>query len=172
MGLSFGGYLAPRAAAKEHRIHALVASPAVVDWGASTLRHLNKIPGLMSLHQSPGMFNSLVATIAAAWPDAGWYFEDCTHKHGVDNPAALIDELKTFKYGGDVAVGDIQCRTLIMEGEGEDVSPGQSRKFYDLLQSPKHMIVFDVASAAQTHCQGGGNILARARLMDWLDDNM
>lgn len=171
MGLSFGGFLAPRAAAAEHRIHTLVADPGVLDWGASMMRHFNAIPGLMGIRSmSSSAFDSTIAGISTAWPDAAWYFEDATRKHGVGSPHALIADLE--RYENHAGAPNIRCRTLIMDGAAEDATPGQSKALFDALTCDKHLMTFDAAGAAQTHCQAGGQIQAKARLYDWLDDHV
>ncbi len=171
MGLSFGGYLAPRAAAFEPRLYALVADPGVLSWAESMLRHFEDIPGILPLHaKGPAAFDRAIAAISTVMPDADWYFNDVTWKHGVDTPHDVIDELR--KYDNHDHVHRIRCKTLILEGVGEDATPGQSNKLYDALQCPKTLIEFDERSGSQTHCQGGGTVLATARLFDWLDEEV
>lgn len=171
MGLSFGGYLAPRAAAVDRRIHTLIVDPGVLDWGASMLRHFEAIPGMMALEgASPATFDRAIGAIGAAWPDAAWYFDDATHKHGVARPHELVADLRRY---GDVGhAAQIRCQTLILDGAAEDASPGGSRQLHDALTGKKHLLFFDEAGAAQTHCQAGGQIQAQARMFDWLDDNV
>ena len=65
-----------------------------------------------------------------------------------------------------------QVLVVVMDGVGEDVSPGQARRLFEALQCPKTWMEFDESSAAQTHCQNGGSALAQARLFDWLDDEV
>lgn len=171
MGLSFGGYLAPRAASFEKRLYALVANPGVLSWSDAMLRHFRDIPGIMKMHeQGPGMFNRAIDAISKVMPDARWYFDDVSWKHGVATPHAVINELK--KYDNTKHVGKIRCKTLIMDGAAEDASPGESQRLFKALSCPKEMMFFDHDSAAQTHCQGGGILLAQARLFDWLDEEV
>jgi len=171
MGLSFGGYLAARAAAYEPRVHTLVANPGVVDWGACMMRHFAAIPGLMSLHaQGPAAFDRVIDAVSVTMPDARWYFDDATWKHGVRTPHELIDELR--KYQNVKGVSKTRCKTLIMDGSGEDATPGESRRLYDMLRCDKHMMLFDATTASQMHCQGGNQTLARAWMFDWLDEQV
>lgn len=171
MGLSFGGYLAPRAAAYEPRLYALIANPGVVSWADAMLRHFADIPGLMALHANgPAAFDEAINAASVVMPDARWYFDDVTWKHGVSTPHAVIDELR--KYDNVAGVAQIRCKTLIMDGVAEDATPGESQRLYDALRCPKTLMMFDQASAAQTHCQGGGVLLAQARLFDWLDEEV
>jgi len=171
MGLSFGGFLAPRAASYEPRVRTLVADPGVVDWGGSMLRHFADMPGLLDLHANgPSAFDAAIAAVSKVWPDAGWYFEDVTWKHGVATPHALVDDLR--RYSNADGVANIRARTLILDGVAEDATPGESKRLYDALTCDKTLIEFDATSGSQMHCQGGGTVLAATRLFDWLDENV
>lgn len=171
MGLSFGGALAPRAAAFEPRLRALVANPGVLNWGAAQFRHFDDFPGFIGLlDRSPVAFDQAVAGVRSVWPDADWWFEDAAWKHGVEKPHELMQELR--RYDNTDVVGRIECPTLVMEGTAEDATPGQGRAFFDALRCPKTWLEFDDSTAAQTHCQGGGAALAQAWLFDWLDEQV
>lgn len=171
MGLSFGGYLCSRAASWERRVAALVTNPGVVSWADAMLRHFEAIPGLMAIHdRGPAAFDRTIDAVSVAMPDARWYFDDVTWKHGVSSPHAMVDELR--RYDNDEGVERIRCKTLIMEGTAEDATPGESRRMFDRLRCPKHLMEFDASTAAQVHCQGGGQALAQAWLFDWLDEEV
>jgi hypothetical protein len=170
MGLSFGGYLAPRAAAHEPRVHTLIADPGVVSWADSMLRHFDSMPGLMRLHAAgPRAFDGAIDALTGVIPDARWYFDDVSWKHGVSTPHALIDELRKYH---NPDVGRIRCQTLILEGSGEDATPGESQRLYDALSCKKQLLRFDASTASQMHCQGGNQQLAQAWLFDWLDEQV
>ena len=171
MGLSFGGYLAPRAASYEHRLRALIANPGVVSWSGSVLRHFANMPGLLALHaKGPAAFDGAIDVASLAVPDARWFFDDVTWKHGVATPHEYIDELR--KYDNANGVAKIRCQTLIMEGTAEDATPGESQRLFDALICEKHMMKFDASTASQVHCQGGNQQLAQARLFDWLEEEV
>jgi hypothetical protein len=171
MGLSFGGYLAPRAASYERRLHALIANPGVVSWGDSMLRHFASMPGLLELHAAgPAAFDRAIDAVSVAMPDARWYFDDVTWKHGVSTPHQVIDELR--KYDNARGAANIRCTTLIMEGSAEDATPDESQRLHDTLTCPKHLMRFDASTASQVHCQGGNQVLAQAWLFDWLDEQV
>ena len=171
MGLSFGGYLSGRAASSERRLRALVTNPGVVSWADAMLRHFHAIPGIMDLHaRGPRAFDHAIDAVSVAMPDARWYFDDATWKHGVQSPHELLDELR--RYDNADGVARIRCPTLIMDGTAEDASPGESQRFHELLQCRKHLMLFDASTASQVHCQGGNQLLAQAWLFDWLDEEV
>jgi hypothetical protein len=171
MGLSFGGYLAPRAAAHEGRLRALVANPAVVSWADSMLRHFAELPGILELHaRGPAAFDAAIDAVSVAMPDARWYFDDVTWKHGVSTPHEVIDELRKYDNAGGVS--KIRCHTLVMDGSAEDASPGESQRFLEALTCRKDVLYFDASTASQVHCQGGNQLLAQTRLFDWMDESL
>lgn len=171
MGLSFGGHLVVRAAAFEHRFKVVIANPGAADWASLTMGHLQSIPGLLDLyHSSPAGFDATVATIASAWPDAAWYFEDAGWKHGTSSPHALITEIR--KFDTRAHLDRIRAHVLVMEGDAEDVTPEQGRVLCEALGPARSTYMhFAHGSGAETHCQAGGFILARMRLFDWMDEH-
>jgi hypothetical protein len=48
--------------------------------------------------------------------------------------------------------------------------PGQPKKVYDALTSPKSYIRFIEEEGAEEHCQYGAPALFNQRIFDWLDD--
>jgi hypothetical protein len=171
MGLSFGGYLAPRAASFERRLYALVANPGVLSWADAMRRHFESMPGLLDLyHRGPAAFDRAIDAVSVVMPDARWYFDDVAFKHGVSSAHEVLDELA--KYDNSRHARSVRCKTLIMEGSGEDASPGESQRLFEALRCPKTMLEFDASTASQMHCQGGNQVLAQAWLYDWLDEEV
>src|SRR5262249_37077747 len=71
MGLSFGGYLAPRAAAFEHRLKVCIADPGVLDWGTAVKAHFP--PALLAAFDAgPDAFDAAVAALLAETPRFRW----------------------------------------------------------------------------------------------------
>ncbi|QDF04346.1 hypothetical protein BHS04_14175 [Myxococcus xanthus] len=172
MGLSFGGALAPRAAAFEPRIALCIANPGVLSWWESTSSHFNRfLPGSLALLKShPEKFDQAITALADRWPTAQYWLRDVYWKHGARSPSELFRKLEEFT--NEAIVDRIRCPVLIMEGEAEDASPGQSQKLYDALRGPKHLMMFTHEEAAPLHCQAASTALAEARLFDWLDENV
>lgn len=169
MGLSFGGFLAPRAAALEPRLALCIANPGVLDWGASIRAHFESIPGMMGLYErSPDSFDRAMRALARLWPTADWWLRDACRKHGVATPYELFRSLED--YDNTPYAERIRCRTLIMDGTAEAFSGGQAEQLFDALRCPKELMLFDAASTAQLHCQNGGTAHAAERLFDWLAD--
>ncbi|MFI6499427.1 alpha/beta hydrolase family protein [Nonomuraea typhae] len=169
MGLSFGGYLAPRAAAFESRLKVCVANPGVLKWGASIKENLPEMLG-QALEEGPAAFNAAAAAVSAASPLAEWFIRDSSWKHGVQTPYELFKEFDACDLT-DVA-GRITCRTLVMDGTEERFSAGHAEQLYDALTCPKDFLLFDATSTAQLHCQTGGTATAAEFTFDWLDEHL
>jgi hypothetical protein len=155
MGMSFGGYLAPRATAFEKRIKVCIADPGCLSWGEGIISRLQSISNLQP-HDLPPEMNSLVRNIA-------W-------KHGVsDSVKDVIQALQA--YDSTSVVDKITCQTLVLDGTAE-LNRGQAQKFYDALKCPKDYMLFDETTTAQQHCQIGGYATATEYLFDWLDERL
>lgn len=169
MGLSFGGYLAPRAAAFEERLKVCIANPGVMHWGESIRASL---PDELSraLAEGPEAFNKVAAGMTAQSPLAEWFVRDSSWKHGVATPYELFKEFDACDLT-DLA-GKIRCDTLVLDGTEESFSKGQAQQLYDALTCPKELRLFDGASTAQLHCQNGGTATAAEVTFDWLDEKL
>ena len=155
MGLSFGGYLVPRAAAFEKRIKLCIANPGNISWGASignALSMAKKIPKPLR----PAMVDGLVR-------DYAW-------KHGVkDDIDTVIDELK--RYDNSDILDKITCKVLVMDATA-DINPGDGIEFFNALRCPKEYMLFDDNTLGQTHTQMGCYASASERLFNWIEDNL
>ena len=169
MGLSFGGYLAPRAAAFEKRLKVCVANPGVMQWGASIKAELPEFLS-QALEEGPDAFNAAAAMVTAQSPLAEWFIRDSSWKHGAKTPYELFKEFDACDLT-DV-VDQITCRTLVMDGVEERFSAGQAEQLYDALSCPKDFLSFDTTSTAQLHCQNGGTATAAEFTFDWLDEHL
>ncbi|MGR7997849.1 alpha/beta hydrolase family protein [Xanthobacter sp. ZOL 2024] len=150
MGLSFGGFLSPRAAAFDKRIKICVADPGNISWGAGIIEQLKPFRDMQNL-DLPEQVRNLVK-------DYAW-------KHGVPNAVkSVMDAIK--EYDNSDIIDEITCETLVLDGVGE-VFHG-AKPFFDALKCPKDYMLFDATSTAQSHCQIGGYARATEDLFDWL----
>jgi pimeloyl-ACP methyl ester carboxylesterase len=168
MGMSMGGYLAARAAAFEHRVHAAVFFDGVYD-----------------LHES---FRGLLPKEAVAALDAGdtVKFEEIIRK-GMENntglrwavpqgvwsfgASSIADFIAKAKpYSMDGIAGQIQCPCLVMEAESDMFLPGQPQKIYDALKASKKLVKFTSEDGAENHCQSGALAYKDEVVFNWLDE--
>lgn len=169
MGLSFGGYLAPRGAAFEQRLKVCIADPGVLNWGDSIISSFPP-PLREALAAGPEAFNGAIEASMAQSPTHAWFIRDASWKHGVSTPYDLFEALRLYDL--TPFAGQIKCDTLVIDGTEEVFSTGQPRKLYDALECRKDFMVFDQTSTAQLHCQNGANATAGEMMFDWLDERL
>lgn len=178
-GLSMGGDLAPRAAAFENRIAALVAMPGCVEpW----LGFPSEIRGILqpSKEKTNNIWNKEVvpelraddaATIkkrfepfsvqAMLGAREGKMFTDFY------TPAKRVEALTIT----DV-VGRIKAPTLVLDYDFEQFYPGQPRQLFDNLTSPKEYVKLTAATGAQLHCSPMAPQQHCEVVFDWLDQTL
>jgi pimeloyl-ACP methyl ester carboxylesterase len=173
MGVSLGGYLAPRAAAFEHRIAALIANDGVYDFGAANLggplppQQRAAAEAMMTAKEAPEADRRLEAMMKSS-PTAAWALTHGMFVTGTASPRAYV--AATLKYHlRDGIAEKISCPTLVLDAEEDMFFKGQAETLHEHLTCPKTLLRFSTAEGAGAHCQVGAQRLAFARIYDWLD---
>ena len=167
MGMSFGGELAPRAAATEHRLAALVAYDALYSFGGALQ---NKVgPAIMELVRDgvDMKVNALADEIMSSNTQLRSFFRWGMWAFGVDGPAAVIRATDPYTLEDYAPI--IACPTLVLEGEN-DFGPGQASPLYEALSCQKTYHLFPTAEGGGEHCQEGAMSRLHQVVFDWLDD--
>lgn len=172
LGNSMGGLLAPRAAAFEHRLAALIALDGVYDL---SLVATSLFPGeaaeaerRLRADDDPEVDAALAAAMAAD-PTARWAIEHGMYVLGAATPRAFAAAYLDYHLRDGVAE-QIRCPTLVCAGAEDDFFAGQPEMLFEHLTCPKTLLPFTAAEGAGAHCQAGAQRLAYARVYDWLDD--
>jgi len=164
-GGSFGGYLAPRAAAFEHRLAACIADAALFD--PATLSTKMFAPEITSALEKND--------VAVLEPFFSKLQEDTTQRfilgrgmwvHGAKTPWEYFQMFQAYSLA-DVAK-DIRCPTFVSEAEN-DRRRGGGKDLYNALQCPKEYVLFTAADGAGEHCEAGAREVFFQRMFDWLD---
>jgi len=126
-----GGALAPRAAAFEPRLAALVANPGVYRWWEIFADFFAAIdPRLPRLAESdPLGFDAEIAALMKSSPLVRWGVKDTLWKHGAATPHELMAQLKAYTNEG--IAERIKCQTLVLDGTADPWAQG--RALYDAL---------------------------------------
>jgi pimeloyl-ACP methyl ester carboxylesterase len=175
MGVSLGGELAPRAAAFEKRLAALIANDGLYDFAAPVLARVPPdqradFEQMLKADQAPALDRALAGVMKES-PTARWAMTHGMYVFGVSTPRAYVAATLDYNLGGGVAE-KISCPTLVCDAEGDLFFTGQPQLLYDHLTCPKTMIRFTNAEGAGAHCQVGAGLLAFARIYDWLDETI
>ncbi|MEU8587028.1 alpha/beta hydrolase [Streptomyces sp. NPDC048664] len=174
LGLSMGGVLAPRAAAFEHRLAAVIAIDGLYDLGEVSTRN---IPGtreeaerLLRAQSAPELDTALEQLMARD-PISRWAFNHGMYVMGVDTPRAFNASYLDYTLADGIAER-IQCPVLVCDAVEDMFFKGQPEQLFEHLTCPKTLMVFTTEEGAGAHCHPGAMRLAQARIYDWLDDTL
>jgi pimeloyl-ACP methyl ester carboxylesterase len=173
MGVSMGGVLAPRAAAFEKRISALVANDGLYDFGAAILKSMPPdqraaAEAAFTAKEAPEL-DHMLEQQAKSSTTAAWEFAHGMFVFGAPTPRAGMAEILKYHLRDGVAE-QISCPTLVLDAASDMFFAGKPQALFDHLTCPKTMIHFTDAEGAGSHCQVGAHRMAFARIYDWLDD--
>jgi hypothetical protein len=167
-GISQGGYWVPRAVAFEKRIAAAIADPGVVDVSTSWTVNLPKPLRELLKSGRKTEFDSYLGKSLDPATKSNLTFRM--------RPFGFTSYYDTYKavseYNLEGIASQISCPLLITEPVNESYWPGQSRRLYDLVTSPKELVHFSESDGADLHCEPKGTGLRDLRVFDWLDDTL
>jgi len=169
MGISMGGYLAPRAVAFDDRVAALIANGGLYKLYESAYRIFPE-DQIALIESDPARFNAMVAQMAETDISLQWLFDNSTWRFGSADYADFMRGQK--EYTLEHVVQNIQAPTLVVESVSDGMFTGQPQNLYDALQCPKTYVVFTREEAAQAHCQLGASSLSNEKIFNWLDGVM
>ena len=153
VGMSMGGYFAPRAAAFDARIEGVVAFDVCYDFGASASRILSAVAN----------------PLAARNPDVMWGYHNALWTLGTKG---LDDTMKAVAAFTLAPIADcIRQDVLILAGADDHFVPqDQAARFEQALVNARSVTTrtFDRLSGGAEHCQAGNLTLIYAAVFDWL----
>ena len=170
-GTSMGGMLAPRAAAFEHRLAALIAYDGVYDLGDPIRAAFGNGPDLNRRlrAQSDPELDAKLAVIMQNSALLKWGMENAQYAYGKSTPREAAAAWLDYSLRGGVAK-KITCPTLVCDGATDSMLPGQAKLLFNDLTCKKTYLEFTDAEGAGAHCHVGAQRLANARVCNWLDD--
>lgn len=171
LGNSFGGWLAPRAAAFEPRIAACVANGGVLDFiGPRLPKGAARDQILATIDADPAAVDAQLRAVADASTEARWGQENGMYTFQAATPSAWLKKLLAYDLTNDAA--KIRCPTLVVDVEHESSFPGEAKKLFELLTCDKTWCFFSDDEGAGDHCQVGNPALAQQRVFDWLEEKL
>jgi len=170
MGLSFGGYLAPRAAAFEHRLAACIANGGVFDYLEANLAFsgLSKEEILGAIRKDHTAVDTEMWNMAETNMGLRWGIQNGMFTFKAATPSEYIVKASEFALAG--VAEQIACPTLVIDTEAERFFPGQAQKLYDALTCPKEFMLFTAEEGAEEHCQIGAAMISQERIFGWLEN--
>ena len=174
-GYSLGGYLAPRAAAFEPRIKALVANAPIYDFHDFTLGFVvGFLPGYakkIAQHVVEGMPEAVWAEMEKHLVKRGWELEanleTIMPRFGAKSLFEMMKRFKDYTLHG--LEDRITCPTLCVSavGEGEGAVE-QARAFYNAITCPKEFYSLTVEDGADNHCGLNNIVHTSSVIYDWI----
>ncbi|QAY72666.1 alpha/beta fold hydrolase [Agromyces protaetiae] len=172
VGLSLGGYLAPRAASGEHRLAACISDSGFYDMALAAAGHLPKgvrddFPdgtGLVEKIETDAVLR--MVEHLAKQPTAGWTLRRGLYVNGADTYADYFRDTRRYTLVGYAE--QIRCPTLVCRAENDPITT-TAPDLYGALTCPKAYLEFTVAEGAGQHCEVGARQLYYARAFGWLD---
>lgn len=148
VGLSLGGYRAPRVAAFEHRLAACVAWGAIWDYGAIWEQRQSERGAVSTPHSH------------------------VLHVMGARSLEEVREKVRPWRLDG--VAQTIRCPLLVMHGEKDAQVPiDHARRLYDAAGSrQKELKIFTEKEGGAAHCQNDNRLLAHAYIADWLEDTL
>ncbi len=168
LGVSFGGYLAPRAAAFESRIGAVVAIDGLFEAYESVLNLLT--PQLRALldHQDAEAFNETIARGMEADMSLRWYIEQGLWSFRVDTPYEFFDRARPYTL--EDVVHQITCPVLVCDAADDHFNPGQAARLAEALGERATLRSFTADESAGAHAHPGASVLMNGVVFDWLTE--
>lgn len=174
IGLSLGGYLAPRAAVYENRIHRIIAWGTMFDFYkvVSTRRGLATalfIWTMVSLRLA-GVMNALLAIKMKRDPYTFWGIDHGMHVMGVKTPYRYFRKLKCFSM--KKIAGMVKQDFLLMAGTKDHfIDIGMYYQMERRLTNVRSFTgrIFTEHEKAENHCQFGNMELVLRTMKAWIE---
>jgi dipeptidyl aminopeptidase/acylaminoacyl peptidase len=150
MGISLGGYYAPRAAAFEPRFKACVSWGAIWDYHATWKRRIEK---------------AFAASLSVPGEHILWVL-------GVSSLDEALKKLEDFRLDG--VAEKVRCPYLLTHGERDAQIPMEDARalFAAIGTTDKTFKVFTLEEGGFEHCQGDNLTIGIAYIADWLSDKL
>ena len=164
VGRSFGGYLAPRAAAHEPRLAALVCDPGQYDFVSRMVpAMIDETTWAKVLAADPAIDADLQKLLEPPGRLEWWGARMATQGAATVGDFLRLQPLYTLSGHAD----KIRCPTLIIEGEGDFAAQGD--KLYAELTCEKEFIKLGVDTGAGGHGGGLGQLVWERAVFDWME---
>ena len=169
LGMSFGGYLAPRAAAYEHRLAACVAIDGVYSY-AEMIQTFSSGLSASSAEVEAEIYNAVAHLMMQSSTTARWAITQGMWNFAAASPYDYLQKTRPYTLEG--IAQHISCPTLICDAQQDLFFQGQARKLYDALTCPKTYLSFSEEEGAGEHCHEGALLRLNQEVFAWLDKTM
>ena len=173
MGMSLGGYLALRAAAKDKRIKNVIAFDTFYSMKDAFLinapKDLTNIPDLSDLKVRESVDN-LIEEYTKKSIDLKFKINKAKEIFGKNSPSEILIEMKEYSLRG--IESEIEQDVLLLAGDNDMYVPTKRTSFLRnrLINASKvESFIFNEESGGQYHCQVGNKSLAFEKVISFLN---
>jgi len=170
IGVSFGGYLAPRAAAFDDRIGAVVTIDGLFDANASVANLLTAELKALLEADDVDAFNDAMNHAMDADAGLRWYIQHGLWCFRVPTPYDFFVAARPFTLDG--VAQRISCRVLVCSAAEDHLNPGQAERLAAALGDRGTLRTFTAAESAGSHSHPGASMLVNGVVFDWLSDTL
>jgi dienelactone hydrolase len=166
IGVSMGGYLAPRAAAFEPRIRAVVTIDGLFDGYESVTNLLS--PELKALldGEEVDAFNAAVQEAMESNTGLRWCIEHGLWCFHAASPYDFFVRARPYTLEG--VAEQITCPVLVCDAADDHLNPGQAKKLAAALGKRAFLRSFTAQESAGAHSHPGASLLVNGVVLDWL----
>ena len=167
IGLSFGGYLAPRAVTVEHRIAACISDGGNADLFDIAVRRLPRLlAGRLPHGDGPSIavLRSMLHAVMRR-TTTGWAMRRNLLVHALTDPVDYFRMAVQYTLKGREQ--NIECPTLFVTADGDDLSADIPALVARIPRVATHLR-FTAEDGAADHCEGGARALYHQRTFGWL----
>jgi alpha-beta hydrolase superfamily lysophospholipase len=171
IGLSMGGYLAPRAAAFEPRIDGVVSYDIFFDMHDALQATLAPAAGVLRRTKMDRVVDRLAAVRSRVDPGVKWGLANANWTLGAAGLTEMLDIAKHYTLAG--VAERITQDVLILAGTDDQFVPAhQICQYQRALVNARSVTtkIYDRASGGHEHSQLGATTLWQADFFDWIDD--
>jgi alpha-beta hydrolase superfamily lysophospholipase len=171
-GISFGGWLAIRAAAFEPRINQVIASSVSFDVNQYAGR-FGQLMARFAMSNLRGFTNNQIVKQMESDSQQAWFFDHLMHVTNKDTPieaAAVLTEINEKNLHSELVTQDV----LILTGKEDHLVPFKMHNMQvKALENAASVtpMVFTSVVQGQNHCQVGNFGLALDIVVEWLEGN-
>ncbi|GAB7189234.1 hypothetical protein ATKI12_9081 [Kitasatospora sp. Ki12] len=169
-GYSLGGYLAARAAAREHRLAALVLDDGLYSYGQA---HDRFLPAFLRTWTEDGrddLVEPVMRLLMRESTQLRWALRNGVWTFGASSVADYLRRTADYTLEGLAHL--ITCPTLVLDAENDQFFRGQPQQVQAALTCPHTLITLTEAEGAGEHCHMGAMARFHQSVFDWLDSTL
>ncbi|HPQ36878.1 MAG TPA: alpha/beta fold hydrolase [Synergistaceae bacterium] len=173
LGYSMGGYLAPRAAAFEHRLAWIAVDSGVFSvFDGLMTKFPPEVRENLGDDTAEAEINALVREEMELHPELRQFMNQMLWTFQKESPFQLFRALQLYTV--KEVLQEITCPVLVANSIHDQVAGSyeQGKIFFHALEAPKTYLEFSDAEGAQFHCQNGAPSISSERILNWIDEQM